>query len=329
MNPENFLVRLQLEAVERFQQRAVWSDLSEADRVTLQRHVAGLPTELPPDDLESRLFDLTVLRMQLAHARGEVAAFEKDRRRVMEMAALLEEKASIPAVAAQLAYLASLQEAGFWEGIGLPQLEELRERMRGLVPFLDKKSRKVVYTNFKDGIQAVRVEEPLAIPKMTGAQYAKKVAEYLRSHLDHIAIHKLRQNRPLTPTDLESLRQILLEIGDEDGETLLTGLLEQNEAPSLAYFIRRLVGLDRNAAKEAFNAFLENQSLTPRQIRFVDLIIDQLTASGVIEAKALYEPPFSDLDDGGPEAVFAGKETLVDELFEALDRTARGLREAK
>ena len=81
---------------------------------------------------------------------------------------LLEEKSSIPAVKAQLAYLASMQELDFWEGIDLNGLEELRCRLRGLVLFLDKKKRKVVYTDFQDDVVGVRDEMPVYMPKMTG-----------------------------------------------------------------------------------------------------------------------------------------------------------------
>ena len=85
-------------------------------------------------------------------------------------------------------------------------LEDMRLRLRGLVPFLDKQKRKIVYTDFKDEIVGVREEEAVAMPKMTGAQYEKKVRDYLRNHLDHIAIHRLRRNEPLTPTDLRVSR---------------------------------------------------------------------------------------------------------------------------
>ncbi len=77
--------------------------------------------------------------MQLALAEGDAGTLERHRRRVVEIAMLLEEKSTIPAVAAQLSYLAALQENAFWEGVGLDGLEELRLRLRGLVPFLDKR----------------------------------------------------------------------------------------------------------------------------------------------------------------------------------------------
>ena len=318
MNRENFIVRMHLETVERFQQREVWEHLSESDRETLQREVAGLPSELLTDDIECRLFDLIALRMQLALVEGEAGVFENHRKRVVEIAMLLEEKVNIPAVKAQLEYLAAVQDTGFWEGIGLDGLEELRVRVRDLMPFLDRKKRKIVYTNFEDEVMGVREEEAIYMPKMTGAQYEKKVKDYLTSHLDNIVIHRLRMNEPLTETDLEELERTLKEIGEEDGETLLSGLLERSGAPSLVHFVRSLVGMDREAAQAAFGEFLNDRSMTSQQIRFVETIIDQLTARGLMEASALYEPPFSNLHTGGPDELFAGKETVIDGIFDAL-----------
>ena len=76
--------------------------------------------------------------------------------------------------------------------------------------------------------------------------------------------------------------------------------------------------MDRAAAQEAFSRFLSDRSLTARQIRFVEMVIDQLTARGVMDASDLYEPPFKNLHDGGPEGLFAGKENVIDGIFETL-----------
>ena len=95
MNRENFIVRMQLEAVERFRRRESWERLTASDVEILQRDVAGLPGEIETDDIESRLFDLTALKMQLAFAEGDTGAFERHRRRVVEIAMLLEEKSAI------------------------------------------------------------------------------------------------------------------------------------------------------------------------------------------------------------------------------------------
>jgi type I restriction enzyme R subunit len=329
MNRENFIVRMYLGSVEPFLDRGKWNTLSEEDRETLQKDVATLPTETENDEIEARQFDMALLGMQLAHVKADTCAFEQRRGRVVEIAMLLEEKTTIPVVKAQLAYLAAIQETTFWEGIDLPQLEELRERLRGLVQFLDKKKRKIVYTNFEDEIVGTTNEDPINVPKMTGPQYAKKVEAYLKSHYDHIAIQKLRQNEPLTPTDLESLEDVLVEIGEGEGETLLNGLLEQNESQSLTHFVRKLVGMDRATAVNAFAKFLADKSLSPAQNRFIELIIDQLSVQGVIPPEALYEPPFTDLNTGGPDAVFAGMDNLIEDLFSALEQTQQTLREVR
>ena len=315
MNPENFIVRMHLESVNRFRERTAWEPLSDADRERLQQEVARLPSEIETDDIESRLFDLTALKMQLALAEGDMGAFESHRQRMVEIAMLLEEKTTIPAVKAQLEYLAAMQESDFWEGTDLTGLEELRLRLRGLVPFLDKNKRTIVYTDFQDEVMAVHDEAVVAMPTMTGAQYEKKVKGYLSNHLDHLVIHRLRTNQPLTAADLKGLESTLVEIGEGDGEALLSGLLARREAPSLARFGRSLVGMDRAAAQAAFSEFLNDRSLTPPQIRFVEMVIDQLTARGVMEASALYEPPFSNLHAGGPDALFDGKENVIEGIF--------------
>ncbi len=161
-----------------------------------------------------------------------------------------------------------------------------------------------------------------------GALHEKKVKDYLRNHLDHLVIRRLRSNQPLTATDLKGLESTLVEIGEEDGESLLLGLLARSKAPSLVHFVRSMVGMDRTAAQAAFSDFLSDQSLTPTQIRFVKMVIDQLTARGVMEASALYKPPFSNLHSGGPDALFGDKENVIEGIFEKLKEIQSELTES-
>ncbi len=68
----------------------------------------------------------------------------------------------------------------------------------------------------------------------------------------------------------------------------------------LGLFVRSLVGLDRQAAKEALAGFLVGKSLAANQIEFVNLIVNLLTEHGVMDAARLYESPFTDLTPRGP-----------------------------
>lgn len=321
MHADHFMVRARLQHVEKFQNLASWENLSDDDIHEAETHLANLPSQTEKDQIEARFFDLSALRMQLALIEKDTKAFESIRKKVIEIAESLEEKDAIPAVKQQLEYLRAIQTPEFWEGMDLAALEDLRLRLRDLVQFIDKSKRKIVYTNFADEIIGVREDETIYMPKMTGPQYAKKVEDYLRSHQDQIAIQRLRNNQPLTPTDLQSLEQTLLSIGAEEGPRLLNSMLQIHEMPTLAHLVRRIVGMDRGAAKAAFATFLDDRNLSAQQIRFVELIIDQLTARGFMEPSALYAAPFINLHANGPDGLFAGKDNIIEGIFHQLEET--------
>jgi type I restriction enzyme R subunit len=60
---------------------------------------------------------------------------------------------------------------------------------------------------------------------------------------------------------------------------------------------------------------LVGTTFTAEQIRFVNLIVDELTANGIIAR--LYESPYTDHAPTGPETVFA--EDDVDNIVEILN----------
>ena len=55
------------------------------------------------------------------------------------------------------------------------------------------------------------------------------------------------------------------------------------------------------------------------------MVIDQLSARGVIEASALYEAPFSNLHAEGPDALFDGNVEVIEGVFEVLREVNSGL----
>ena len=67
-------------------------------------------------------------------------------------------------------------------------------------------------------------------------------------------------------------------------------------------------------------AYLDGTKFTAEQIRFIHLIVDELTTNGIVEAARLYESPYTDHAPTGPESVFA--EGDVDAIVEILDGLA-------
>jgi type I restriction enzyme R subunit len=86
----------------------------------------------------------------------------------------------------------------------------------------------------------------------------------------------------------------------------------------LGLFVRSLVGLDREAAKQSLAAFLSGKTFSANQIEFINKIIDHLTEHGAMDAALLYESPFTDITPKGPDGIFTSAQ--VDELIAALEQ---------
>jgi type I restriction enzyme R subunit len=281
----------------------------------LSHEVAGLPSGLDPEAEEARRFDLLVLNLLLAMLRSE-PGYARLRDQVRELAGLLEEKSAIPMVRDQMSLIQDVQTDEWWQDATVPMLEGMRRRLRDLIKLIEKQKRNPIYTDFEDEMGG---ETPIGLPGFgQGTDYAKfraKAQAFLRAHLDHVAIHKLRMNRPLTVTDLSELERMLTESGVGAAEDVQWAA---GESQGLGLFVRSLVGLDREAAKEALAGFIAGKPLGANQIEFVNLVVNHLTEHGVMEASALYESPFTDLTPHGPDGLFSS--TQVDELVAAIER---------
>lgn len=302
MNLNNFIVRTEREHVARFTDRAQWNTLDETSLVDLRDHVAGLPTELQSEHITAKLFDLICLNLQVAMIKS-TRDFVIYRDKVVELADALETKNAIPSVKARLVLIQDVQTEAFWKDITLPMIESVRRNLRGLIKFIERKSASPVYTALTDEIgESTDVQLKDFSTGINLAQYKRKVEAYIRANENHIVIAKLKYNKPLTPMDLNELERFVYESEPVENRTRFEECYGA-ERP-LTVFIRSLIGLDRNAAKEAFGQFLDENRYSSRQIRFVELMIDQLTQSGVMDPGQLYEPPFTGLHYEGLDGAF-------------------------
>jgi type I restriction enzyme R subunit len=314
MNLDNFVVRAHRRAVQKYAKPEAWTRLPPEALSELSHEVAGLPSELDPENEEAKRFDLLALNLQLALLRAE-PGFQRLRDRLMEIAGLLEEKAAIPMVREQMALIQDVQTEEWWQDVTVPMLEAMRRRLRNLVQLIDKRQRRPVYTDFED---LLGMEAGISLPAFAAgtdrSKFVAKARAFLRQHLDHVVIAKLRMNRPLTASDLAELERILAESGAGNPDDIRRAA---EAAQGLGLFVRSLIGMDRGAAKDALARFVDGKSLSANQLEFINLVVDHLTEHGLMEPARLYESPFTDLTPRGPDGLFKPQE--LDRLIQALD----------
>ena len=127
--------------------------------------------------------------------------------------------------------------------------------------------------------------------------YRLKVEKFIREHETHVTIHKLKQNQPISEPDIAALEEILF--SDEGPGTKEDFEATYGTEQPLGKLVRQIVGLDKNAAKEAFNEFLSSAVYSADQIAFINRIVDHLVQNGFMEPEELFDPPFTDMHDQG------------------------------
>jgi type I restriction enzyme R subunit len=150
--------------------------------------------------------------------------------------------------------------------------------------------------------------------------YKQKVEVYLKQHSDHLTIIKIKNNIRITNDELSELEMMLFDQGELGTKEDFQKAFGQQP---LGKFIRSIVGLDTNTAKQAFGGLLSGKNLNSNQIRFIDMIINYFSVKGFVEPGQLFEPPFTDIDSSGIMGVFDEDiSTKIIELIEEINNTA-------
>lgn len=245
------------------------------------------PLILPDgDEVNAIRFDALMYGIELAYLVGK--KYTKARSDLYKKVAGIASVANIPEIQAQADFINKILNTDYVEQAGIAEFEEIRERLRNLIKYIPKNI--VRYdTNFEDDLLSIEWKDS-ELENDELKNYKAKAEYYIRQHQDNIAIAKLKTNQPLTATDIETLEEILWrEVGTKQDY--------ENEfgTKPLGEFVREIVGLDMNAAKEAFSEYLTNTSLNSRQIYFVNQIVEYIVHNGMLkDFSVLQESPFTD-----------------------------------
>ena len=287
LDEDNFRVKMNLQFVHRYKNKDIWNALGDINLSEIRQYISPLINSLKDEELAKR-FDLLMYTIELSSLqRMNVKRYIRN---VIETADKLSKLGTIPEIQENKQMIEKIKEEEFWKNVSIFELEEVRFALRELLKYLEKNSQKIYYTNFDDFI--ISEESNSAMYEVNDLKnYRKKVEHYLNAHKDDMVIYKLRNNKKLTKKDIEELENIMWnKLG-----TSIDYEKEFGDMP-VGKLVRKLVGLDRQAANEAFSEFLNNENLNINQIRFVKLIVDYVVANGFIEDnRVLQEDPFRTL----------------------------------
>ena len=294
MNRENMLVRPHRRLVEKLSDRPAWDALTGEERTAAREDLATLPTAAgESDDEPTRRFDLLMLRLTLAVLADDPTQVKLGEK-LRVLAERLEDKKSIPSVSAKLELIQAVQTDDWWAAARPATLERTRAELRDLARFITSgPGRAPVIT---EGIEE-ELGEPVTSTNLVQsdpslAGYHRRVERFIREHQGHITIRRLTMNEPITAADLAGLEAILFS-GEGVGDTR-ERFREEFGGEPLGLLVRKIVGLDRHAAKAALAEFLHEHALTGDQQRFVDEVVNRVVANGFIETADLGRKPFTD-----------------------------------
>ncbi len=285
LNRENFAVRQHIKYVDLYSSESNYQALSYEDTLLVREELA--PLILPDDDEASAVrFDALMYGLELAQLAGR--KYGRLRSDLFKKVSGIASVANIPEIQAQKELITKILNTDYVDRAGIEDLEFIRESLRNLMKYVPRN--KLRYdTDFSDDILNTNWNES-ELDNDELKNYKAKAEHYIRQHQDNLVIAKLRTNQPLTHLDIEVLEDILWkEIGTkEDYER------EYGDKP-LGEFVRNIVGMDMNAAKEAFSEFQHNTNLDSRQIYFVNQIVEYIVHNGMMtDLSVLQESPFTD-----------------------------------
>ena len=288
LNPELIAVRLKLQHVEKYKHRRAFLSLNESDVFTLGKELGPI-VYMDERDEHAKRFDNLMYGLMVYALEGS-KQFVRNKNTLKEIAHnLLTERATIPAVRARLKLIQMIETEEFWKNASIFDFERIRFELRDLAKFTvdDPGSKSPIYTNLRDEVLSVREGQPIGIGE-DFEDYKLKVNRYIEENRDHIAIHKLRNNIPLTKADFEDLKQIFYsKLGTADDYRR-----EFQDTP-FGLLVRKIAKLEPEAVERAFSDFINDESLTQQQIVFVRKVIDYIAQNGYLENTAdLAKPPF-------------------------------------
>lgn len=317
-------VREKWREVREVQRPGVLQALGATTRSALTKDIAPLMQWRDTRNWEDAYqLDLLVSRMQVELLKKS-AVFNDLRDDLIGLVAQL--PINVNAVRDKLATIEKVRGGDFWkvvvEETDVTALESIREELRGIM------RHRVLTTTGGSKPRVLDITEDISkiefarhIPKLEGTElvaYRQRVEQVLTSLFEaNPTLRKIRRGEPVAETDLQSLVSLVLTQHPDVNLAWLTEFYPDT-AGDLATAIRTIVGMEPEVVAERFaNFFARHPQMSAKQQRFMALLQNHIAKFGVVTLDKLYEPPFTQVSEEGPDGVF--DDAVVEDLIAVID----------
>ncbi|MFD2235516.1 DEAD/DEAH box helicase family protein [Phaeospirillum tilakii] len=252
-------------------------------------------------------FDLLVTTMQAALIKKS-AEFQNLKGDMVNRVNALQ--MNLNQVKAKAESIKKVKSADFWATVTPAQLEALRQDLRGIMQFRQgggtgpgAKPRVIDITEDEGQIETGKTSSNIRSVDL--AAYRARVEQALAElFATDPTLKKIRAGEQVTQADLEALVSLVLTRHPDVDLTILKDFYPET-AGHLDLIIRQIVGMDPDAVKAHFTAFVQTYpSLTAAQTQFLQLLQNHIAQNGAIALERLADSPFTMLDEEGIFGVF-------------------------
>ncbi len=234
------------------------------------------------------------------------------------MAQVLALPMSLNAVRAKAKTINAMQKDTFWEDVNFSELEEARIDLHDVMQYQTAVEPpppgflpKTIDVKEDEGLYETG-ERKTNLTSVDASIYQQKVEAALKQLFENNEVlKKIRLGQPVTEQELQALNSL---VHTQNPELDLNTLKEfyPESAGNLQAILREMVGMDTDGIDYLFDAFVQNNRLNANQLRFIDMLKQQIKVHGKIEMDMLFAQPFTQIHTEGLFGVFPLEQQAMD-----------------
>lgn len=324
LNDDNVSVKEHLKTVHQMRDSRLLTEFTPAVQNTLLNTIAKLmPYRNHKNRASAIAFDMLMMDAQRTVLTHPIAQAGLSAHSVVVAKQLQGLKMQIQQVRTHADIIKQLRDEEFWrvgnlKNDGFSQLESARTALRDIIHLQEKEvhyNPSITLDVSEDESGIVRENKASYLYTIDYEIYKQEVEKTITPLMDrNITLQKIKRGEPVTDEEIDELNKLVhTQNSTLDLDTLQTFYPESSAR--LDDMLRMIVGYDPDTIADKFESFIRDNhlELNSLQIRFLDLLRQEICRNGYLMAEQVFEAPFANLHQDGIDGVFADSD--ADKLF--------------